>query len=44
MTDKKNTFLFIWLILSAPPVWDKIFKITTNHLHLLSVGDDKKFV
>ena len=44
MIDKKNTFQFIWSILSAPPVWDKIFKITTNHLYVLSVGDDRKIV
>ena len=26
------------------PVSNKICKITTNHSHLLSVGDDRKFV
>ena len=42
MIDKKNTFLFIWLSLSVPPVWDKTFKIATNYLYLLSVADDRK--
>ena len=42
MIDKKNTFLFIWLSLSVPRVWDKTFKIATNHLYLLSVADDRK--
>ena len=42
MIDKKNTFLFILLSLSVPPVWDKTFKIATNHLYLLSVADDRK--
>ena len=42
MIDKKNTFLFIWLSLSVPPVWDKTFKIAINHLYLLSVADDRK--
>ena len=27
-----------------PPILDKICKIRTNHLHLLSSGDDRKFV
>ena len=26
-----------------PPILDKICKIRTNHLHLLSSGDDRKF-
>ena len=58
MIDKKNTFLFIWWILSSflprtnvvhsafedCPLWDKVCKIATNHPHLFSVGDDRKFV
>ena len=57
--DKKNTFLFISLILTsfyqgqiiilsaAPedcPISGKICNIVINHLHLLSIDDDRKFV
>ena len=56
MIDKKNTFSFIQLILSSFYLWQilstaplkivpyKVCKITTNHMHLLSIGDDREFV
>lgn len=42
--DQQEKHIFVCGTFEDFPLWDKICTIMTNHRHLKSVGDNRKFV